>query len=333
VSDRDPYREVGIALRAACLRAASMKLMVSEHRVFNVVVAATASWSRLSDTLAVESIVEATKLDRADVRRALKRLDEVGIIAYEPGSSERGRPRITSRVGLPAGPDRGSLDPPVPVQTTTGSHDPRSSPTTRGQSPRRSGGDFTGDQGVISRTTRGSHDPPSEEYPRSTSRTPPSARASEPEAVADEDPSGGEIFDDVLGRLPVVIAAVCPEHRSEIVAALDVLGPDEVVRQLRPRDVEVRSPSGWVASKVRELPGLVAEHERRAAKSANNEDGRRTGADREPTSIDVPDGIDPERWTEAVAQVRQDYGEAGYLPDAMIAYEALELLDADASRP
>lgn len=168
---RDPYPEVGAALRELTSRAASTPLRAREYRVLLAVVGVTASWSRLRDTVSVGQLEDATAMDRRSIRRALAELSARGLIRYTPGDSPKGERRTVSTVALPTPNDRGSTEPPVtggpPAPGTNGD---------RGSSGHRPGVHETRD--------RGSTRPPFREVPEKSSED---ARASAPATTTDDE--------------------------------------------------------------------------------------------------------------------------------------------------
>lgn len=99
--DRDRYVEITRALRPVLAVVATANLTPRQYRVFNAVLAFTIAWSKLEDAVSLAQIEEFTGLDRRHVRRALQQLHRLGVITYEPGASPKGKPRTTSRIGLP----------------------------------------------------------------------------------------------------------------------------------------------------------------------------------------------------------------------------------------
>jgi len=102
------------------------------------------TYDRVQDTVSRAQLVAATGIEERDLRRALQRLADRGVIGLTPGSSPRGGRRTASFI---------TLDP----QRTGGQVDP-------GSDCPRPGGDLAPDRGVIWPPTGGSQDPPSEVF-------------------------------------------------------------------------------------------------------------------------------------------------------------------------
>lgn len=98
---------------------ADERVTPGELRVFLAVLAHTASWSRLSDTITRRELAGAAGVSERTVPRALRRLAKLGI-RYEPGS---GRGNHT-RVGLAKG-DTGPVDNPAKGDTQDGALSPQ----------------------------------------------------------------------------------------------------------------------------------------------------------------------------------------------------------------
>lgn len=118
---RVPYAVAGAAGRDVLQLAASLsgsdRLNATEWRVLAAVVAHTALFSRLEDKLAHRTIaewigLELTAANGRRVKRALRRLADLGLVSYRPGESTPAVGRRSSTVGLIAGqgarPDPGS---------------------------------------------------------------------------------------------------------------------------------------------------------------------------------------------------------------------------------
>jgi hypothetical protein len=82
---------IGAALRQALERACSIKpaLTSKEWRALSAVVGRSASYGRLEDRVTHPVLLELSGLDRGDLRKALRRLAELGIIEYEAGAGRR----------------------------------------------------------------------------------------------------------------------------------------------------------------------------------------------------------------------------------------------------
>src|SRR5438128_2549671 len=104
-AERAPYAVVGAAQRAAITKATKTtpKLRMRDMWVLNAIFAMVTSYSRLSDRVTQEQLAGAAGIggspatQRTEVKRALARLRDAGIIEYE---AARGRGRA-SVVGLP----------------------------------------------------------------------------------------------------------------------------------------------------------------------------------------------------------------------------------------
>lgn len=96
---RDPYADVGAAIRQAHERAAATAqgLTGRDWRVLSAIVALVSSYSRLVDRLTAAQVAEAAGCDARDARKSLARLRDLGIIVRE---ESRGRRPATT--GLPA---------------------------------------------------------------------------------------------------------------------------------------------------------------------------------------------------------------------------------------
>lgn len=106
-------------LRAATQRALAAELTSRELRVFVALLSEIALFDRVEDRIANRRLVELTGLDARHVRRALKRLHELGVIVREPGSSRKDEHRVASLISLATGgqispPNRGPDWPSVP---------------------------------------------------------------------------------------------------------------------------------------------------------------------------------------------------------------------------
>ena len=127
MSTREHGAVVGPALRAAITRVneADPRLGAGELRVFMAVIARTASWSRLEDSVTHAVLAEIAGVDRETLRRALRRLSELGAIEYLPGAGKRyssiALPPATTQGGESAGGRSDSVGvavrvPPAPTQ-------------------------------------------------------------------------------------------------------------------------------------------------------------------------------------------------------------------------
>jgi len=89
--ERDGLVEVMAAQRAAIARANQHRLTDIQHRVLLAVFALISSWSRLEDVVYVAQVATHAGLepdadgDHRSVRRAIARLNELGVIEWEPG--------------------------------------------------------------------------------------------------------------------------------------------------------------------------------------------------------------------------------------------------------
>jgi len=158
---RDSYAAVGQAMRQSIERAARAKLGARDHRVHAAVLALTASWSKLADETSLKQIasiafaIEPDDVEgwhRTKVAVSLKRLSELGIVAYAAGRGPGARCRVeiesTTRNGWsfdpgerpPAAGCDSTERPPVVAHTTTrsGSERPPAVVTTPRSSPRTS---------------------------------------------------------------------------------------------------------------------------------------------------------------------------------------------------
>lgn len=87
-------------MRCAFARASQVRLVQSEWRVLAAVVALTASWSKLEDEAFVAQIAATAKVGQSTCRRALKRLNELGIIAYSGRRGPGQKPLVSLSVQL-----------------------------------------------------------------------------------------------------------------------------------------------------------------------------------------------------------------------------------------
>jgi hypothetical protein len=119
---------IGAALREAIARANSTRpaLTSKEWRAFSAVIARSAAYGRLEDRVTHPVLLELSGLDRSDLRKALRRLDELGVIRYEAGAGRR-----FSVVGL-----RRAI--PAPLEAA---RDRQVLPVVEGSSPPSKGGD------------------------------------------------------------------------------------------------------------------------------------------------------------------------------------------------
>ena len=218
---RDSYAEVGAALRHLVGRAARGSLRAREYRVLLAVIGHTASWSRLADTVSLGQLEDATGLDRRNIRRALGELHGHGLIDYQPGDSPKGERRRVSMVALPAPPDRGSTEPPVPgVQQAPGR------PNDRGSTEPQTGGQTGPRPGVHGAPDRGSSEPPFREVPEEVSEKPPEDAPAR-DQLADTNGHGegegritwAKIIDPLPGSGRKRLELDAPSHRARLRAA------------------------------------------------------------------------------------------------------------------
>lgn len=142
MSGRDPYAEVGKALRSTLQDAASADppLRLWEWRVFAAVIAQTASWSKFEDSLPHAEILkflerEPNRDNRREVSKAINTLAERGFIGYVPGYTEPTGAKYPSEVSLPHNGKRGG--------DSTRGYGGAKSPRTGGESAHEQGGGIT----------------------------------------------------------------------------------------------------------------------------------------------------------------------------------------------
>ena len=101
MSDRDPYRDCGAAMRAAVERANAIRpqLKAAQRRVLDAVLVLTASFSRLSDEVYVADVAAIAQVHERTARKALLRLAAEGVIEWTPRRGQRAR----STLALPLG--------------------------------------------------------------------------------------------------------------------------------------------------------------------------------------------------------------------------------------
>ena len=102
---RVAYRVAGEAHRQALARARDADLTLGDLKVFQAVLAATVSYSKLSDRLPLDQIETASGCSARQTGRSLAKLARRGIIGYRPG---RGR-GVVGVVGVPPAEESGQI--------------------------------------------------------------------------------------------------------------------------------------------------------------------------------------------------------------------------------
>ncbi len=100
---RDPYADVGAAIRQAIDRAIASNLAGRDFRVLLAIISLVSSYSRLEEEgHSVDEIAAKAALDRRHAQRCLRRLESAGAIIFRPGCGYGHR----STVGLPRDEER-----------------------------------------------------------------------------------------------------------------------------------------------------------------------------------------------------------------------------------
>ncbi len=94
---RERFAFVGEAMRTAIKAANRAELTLADRRVFEAVLSLVCSYSRLQDHVYRDQVARAAGTSERQARRSLKKLDDLGIIVWNP---RRGH-GVRSLVGLP----------------------------------------------------------------------------------------------------------------------------------------------------------------------------------------------------------------------------------------
>ena len=95
MNERLPMRILGPAMRAALMKANAEKLLASDSRVLNAVLILLPSYSRREDEAYVAQIAALANVGQSTTRRALKKLDALGIIGYKGRRGPGRKPLIS----------------------------------------------------------------------------------------------------------------------------------------------------------------------------------------------------------------------------------------------
>lgn len=171
-------------MRAAIQRGLDADLTPRESRVFDAVLALTASYSKTEDRVSARQVADMTHIDPRHVRRALRSLADKGVIGHVPGAAVPGEGNVAPLVSLT--PD----DQPGGPQTARGAGSVQTgqNPPARGANERPARGANEGQPGGPELR------PPSEKYP---------------EKKTSEKVSEGEPSPNGSGRRDELFEAVC----------------------------------------------------------------------------------------------------------------------------